>query len=125
MTETQRNFLILGALAMLGVIAATSGAFDLATFGVMTILNILFAIAILAFVVQLRTRRAGSIANIPQPWRLLLDVCGVGLVLVFVTGLLYPAWSGWGAFYAVMFFALTAAFIAGIWFCWNQRPYRF
>lgn len=119
MTETQRNFAILLAIAVVGYVAYQTFSITAAT--IFFVISILFMIAISFALWRLYKSREGTIALMATKWRLLLQLSAVLGYVTLVTGLLFPGWASWGALFALMWFTLLGACIAGIHTAWQQR----
>ncbi len=114
MSDTQRNFLILGAIALAGVLF--SGAFGTGAGIAFTVLNIAFAILIIWFVISLYQRNSGTIAQMPATPRLVLQSCGIAIVALLATMFL-----GIPLVPPAMFWLLVFGCGFGIWWAWQQR----
>lgn len=123
MSESQRNFLILGIIAVLGVMF--SGAFGTTTGIASTIVSILFVVVTIAFLVMLYQRNSGTIGLMKARYRLQLQGSAVLLLVVIITGLGVPpflqGWSSAGGLAPVVFFAALGASIYGIYDAWRNR----
>lgn len=127
MTESQRNLLILVAIAAIGV--AFSGAFNLGAGALATVLNVAFTVMIVAAIAIVYRRHSGTIARMPATPRLVLQASALGLGAVVVTGTfqvagLLPWPFGWANAYPVPFYGAIFAFAFGIWWAWQQRVDR-
>jgi hypothetical protein len=124
MSDSQRNLFILVALAVVGVLF--SGVFGVAAGGLSALLNIAFTIAIIWFLVISYRRHSGTIAAMPAVPRLVLQVAGATLVIVFATGssTLLPAPFGWSATNPGIFWGLILLCAFGLWWSWQQRTSR-
>lgn len=124
MTETQRNMLILAAVAVAGAIF--SGAFTGAAVSASTFLNIAFAVVIVWLGILQYRQRSGTIAQMPVMPRLVLQICALALLLIIVTGSLpllpYP--FGWSNVHTVLFYASILLCAFGIWWAWQKRTSR-
>jgi hypothetical protein len=121
MTDSQRNVLILVAIAI--IVAATSGhGGALALGGASALLGVLFRMAIIAFVIVTYQQRSGTIALMQSTPRLILQVCVAGIVLLLTLPLIamlvaIPSVAANPAVYWPALF--LCAF--GIWWSWQQR----
>lgn len=126
MTDSQRNLLILVALAVAGVIF--SGAFDLGAGIAHLLLNIAFTVTLVWFLVILYQRNSGTIAAMPVAPRLVLQVAGIFLLGMLLTGLLrasFLPWPfGWANVYPGIFWPAMLLCVFGIWWSWQQRTSR-
>lgn len=123
MGETQRNFLIIAAIALLGVVF--SGAFGATAGLVSMLLNLAFALMLGATLWVLHRNKASTISAMQPAHRLLLQGSGIVLYLVFLTGTVFPGWSSWGGMFAGMFFLLIGVCIYAMYWAWQQRPFGF
>ena len=127
MTDSQRNLLILVALAVVGVLF--SGAFGVGAGLASMLLNLAFTVLLVWLAVSLYQRHSGTIATMPVTARLVLQVATVLLVLAFATGTLnipflpYPPF-GWANVHPLPFWALILGCGFGIWWAWQQRTSR-
>lgn len=121
MTESQRNLLILLAVAVVGVVF--SGAFNLGTGVVSLLLNVAFMVVIVWAIVAFYQRNSGTIALMPTGPRLLLQVAGIALLAIFVTGTLsfLPAPFGWSNRQPLLFWGGIFACGFAVWYSWQQR----
>ena len=117
MSETQRNFVILGAIAMLGLVF--SGQFGVGAGIAFTVLNIAFAILIIWFLIMLYRRNSGTIALMPATPRIVLQACGIAIV-----GLLATLMLGVPLVPPTVFWLLVFGCGFGIWWAWQQRTTR-
>jgi hypothetical protein len=126
MNESQRNLLILVALAVIGVVF--SGAFGIGSGVAITFLNIAFAVGIIWFLANLYLRKRGTIAHIPRMPRLVLQLSALVMLLLLVTGTLnvpFLPWPfGWSNSYPVPFWGLVFLSGFGIWWGWQHRSSR-
>lgn len=127
MTESQRNLLILVALAVVGVLF--SGAFSIGAGILGVALNLAFTILIIAFLVILYRRNAGTIAAMPVTPRLVMQISGIVMAIVLFTGMLAAPFLptsifGWSARQPVLFWGLVLASGFGMWWSWQQRSNR-
>ena len=127
MTESQRNLLILLAVAIAGVLF--SGAFGVGAGIANIFLNVAFTVMLVAFAVILYRRHSGTINSMPHVPRLVLQVATVALVVAFATGTLHAPFLpsppfGWSNQYALAFWALILSCGFGIWWAWQQRTSR-
>lgn len=126
MTDSQRNLLILVAVAVAGVLF--SGAFSVGAGVASMFLNVAFTIVIVWALVAFYQRNSGTIATMQATPRLVLQVAAGALVLMLATGLLHvpflPFPFGWGSIYPLVFW--PAVLLAGfaIWWSWQQRTSR-
>lgn len=124
MTEQQRNFAILFAVAVIGFLAFS--VFSLSSTIVLTIISLLFFIAISFALWRLYKSREGTIALMDAKWRLLLQVSAVVGYLTLATGLFPPfifplGWASYGPAWGFSWFVLLGACVAGIYYSWQQR----
>lgn len=126
MTDSQRNLLILLAVAVAGVLF--SGAFGVGAGIASIFLNVAFTVMLVWFAVILYRRHSGTIARMPHLPRLVLQVATVALIVAFATGTLsapfLPPPFGWSNDYAVAFWALVLGCGFAIWWSWQQRSTR-
>ena len=126
MSESQRNFLILLAVAVAGVMF--SGIFAVSAGFVGMALNIAFAVVMIAFIIVLYRRHSGTIAQLPNLPRLILQTSVITLVIVFATGTVrmpfLPPIFGWSSAAPVLFWGLVLGSGFGIWWSWQQRTSR-
>jgi hypothetical protein len=126
MSESQRNFVILAVIAVIGVLF--SGAFGEGAGIAFDLLNLVFAVLMVWFVVWMYQRNSGTIATLPSTPRLVLHVAGVGLLVLVATGFTrsrFLPWPfGWSASYPVAFWGLLLACCFAIWWSWQQRTSR-
>ncbi|MBC7462304.1 MAG: hypothetical protein H7287_13160 [Thermoleophilia bacterium] len=126
MTDTQRNFLILGALAVIGVLF--SGAFNLGTGAANVFLNIAFTVVLIWALINLYVRKSGTIAQIATVPRVVLQASCLALLLLLVTGFLsvpfLPRPFGWSRDYGLLFWGAMFVSGFGIWWGWQQRTSR-
>ena len=128
MTESQRNLLILVAIAFIG--AAAGGVFDLGAGVLSSLLNLAITVLIVAAIVLLYRRNAGTINQMPTTPRLVLQIAAVAAGAILLTGtfrfmdlLPYPPF-GWASFYPVAFYGSLFACGFAIWWAWQQRLSR-
>lgn len=123
MNETQRNFLILGAIAVLGVIY--SQVFATAAFSLSLLINVLFTIAIVALLINGYRTNQSTIAGMPTVPRLVLQISGIAMLVILVTGLPLPVPGfGWGGRNVIVYFGLIGLCGFGIFWGWSNR-YRY
>jgi hypothetical protein len=126
MTDSQRNLLILLAVAVVGVLF--SGAFNVGAGIAGLLLNLAFTVVILWFLITLYQRHSGTIAQMPTTPRLVLQVAGVVLFGSLVTGMLHapflPFPFGWSSDYPMIFWPLVLGCAFAIWWAWQQRTSR-
>lgn len=126
MSDTQRNLLILLAVAVAGVIF--SGAFNLGAGVAGLLLNIAFTVLLVWFLVVMYQRHSGTIATMPLMPRLILQAAGIILVASFATGMLnapfLPAPFGWSNTHPGIFWPTILACGFAIWWAWQQRTSR-
>lgn len=128
MTESQRNLLILVAIALVG--AAAGGVFDLGAGVLASLLNLAITVLIVFAIVMLYRRHSGTIAQMSITPRLVLQVAALGAGAIIVTGtfrlgelLPYPPF-GWANVYPVAFYGSLFACGFAIWWAWQQRVSR-
>lgn len=125
MSDSQRNLIILVAIAIAGVLF--SGAFNLGAGGAMAFLNLAFTIVLVWFLVTIYQRNSGTIATMPVAPRLILQAACLALLLIFVTGMLrlpfveLPPPFGWSNSQPVLFWGSVFACGFAIWYSWQQR----
>lgn len=129
MTDSQRNMLILVAIAVIGVVF--SGAFGLGAGIANLLLRIAFAIVLMWFLIVLYQRNSGTIAAMPVTPRLVLQVAGIVLLAAFVTGTLslpfLPppfGWAHYGGIFTLVFWGTVFGCAFAIWWAWQQRTSR-
>lgn len=126
MTDSQRNLLILLALAVAGVLF--SGAFGIGAGIASILLNVAFTTLIVWFMVILYRRHSGTIAAMPHLPRIVMQAAGLALVLAFATGMLHapflPFPFGWSNVYPVAFWGLVLGCGFAMWWSWQQRTSR-
>jgi hypothetical protein len=126
MSDTQRNMLILLAIAVAGVVF--SGAFGIGAGYANMLLNIAFTVVIVWFLVVLYQRNSGTIAQMPVTPRLVLQAAGIALVAMLATGLLHapflPAPFGWGLVFPMVFWPAVLMCGFSLWWAWQQRVTR-
>jgi hypothetical protein len=122
-SDSQRNFLILIAIAALGVMF--SGVFALTAGTISIIVSFLFIAATIAFLIIQYQRNSGTISLMKPRYRLQLQASGIVLLIVIVTGLGVPpflrGWSGISGLHTIAFFGLLAASIYGLYHAWRNR----
>jgi hypothetical protein len=125
-TESQRNLLILVAVAVAGVVF--SGAFNVGAGLASMLLNIAFTIAIVWVLVMQYQKHSGTISRMPVMPRLVLQVAGVALIVIVATGMLHapflPYPFGWSSAYPMVFWPALLLCGFGIWWGWQQRSTR-
>lgn len=117
MTESQRNILIVAAVAVLGV--AFSQAFGIGAWLAQNLLNLAFCFIATFMAWQWYRPRERAIRDIDLRWRLLLMASGVMLLLVMWTGAIFPGWAGnsmmmlvvWLALQGALFYAVHTIFV--------------
>lgn len=121
MNDTQRNLLIIALVAVAGLVAWPV----LVGLGILDYLTrIIFAILLGATLWVMHRNNATRISAMKPQWRYLLQVSGVALYFVVVTGtLLPPTWANQGGIATALFFAMVAACIVGIYTAWQNRAY--
>ena len=127
MTESQRNLLILVAIAVLGVVF--SGAFSIGSGTAMAFLNVAFAVAIIWFLINLYIQRSGTIAQIATVPRVVLQLSSLVMLCLLATGMLNVGFLpnppfGWSNQYPVPFWSLVFLSGFGIWWGWQHRTSR-
>lgn len=127
MTESQRNLAILGVVAVAGAIL--SGQFNVAAGSVFALLNVAFAVLIVWWLVGSYQRNSGTIAQMPVGPRLVLQLSGAALILIYVTGTLgfsflpHPPF-GWQVDHVGLFYGALLLCGFGLWWSWQQRTSR-
>jgi hypothetical protein len=118
-SETQRNFLILGVIAV--VVAAVASA-QQGAMVVQRILVFLF-VAFIAWAFWLaRRRNRTSIDNMKLRDSLILHLSATALVLLLFFGqVVYPQWSNGGGTMTLEFWVAVAVTAFGTWWGWNRR----
>jgi len=123
-TESQRNFVILIAVVLVGSLFFSEG-FGLGTAIAGMVLNVLFTIAMVTFLIILYRRHQGTIATMPSMPRTVLQASGLLLIFLMLGGLL--------AFFLpelavlrepMIFWPGLMLSIFGIWWAWQQRTMR-
>ncbi|MCW2956190.1 MAG: hypothetical protein JWO69_1059 [Thermoleophilia bacterium] len=128
MSDSQRNLIILVAIAIAGVMF--SGAFGIGAGGALAFLNLAFTVVIVWFLVTLYQRNSGTIATMPTGPRLMMRVACLALLLILVTGMLrlplveLPSPFGWSNQQPVLFWGSVFACGFAIWYSWQQRTSR-
>lgn len=126
MTDSQRNLLILVAVAVAGVVF--SGAFNLGAGVASIFMNLAFTILLVWFLVILYRRHSGTIAHMAATPRLVMQVSGALLIGAVATGMLHapflPFPFGWSSAYPVIFWPLVLVCLFGMWWAWQQRTAR-
>lgn len=126
MSESQRNFLILAAIAVVGV--TFSGAFGAGAGIAFLLLNLAFAVLMIWFLINLYQRHSGTIAQMPTTPRLVLQSAGIALLALTVTGLIrlpFLPWPfGWSSVYPIPFWGALLGCCFAIWWAWQQRTSR-
>lgn len=128
MSESQRNLLILVAIAIVGVMF--SGAYGVGSGIAKLLINIAFTVMLVWLLVSSYQRHSGTIAQMAIGPRLLLQVSGIVLIVTYVTGTLaFPGVLpsppfGWAGMFPVMFWSLVLLCAFGIWYAWQQRVSR-
>lgn len=126
MSESQRNVLILLAVAVAGVLF--SGAFSIGAGIAGLVINIAFTIAIVWFLVTIYQRNSGTIAQMPATPRMVMQLCGLVLMGSLVTGMLHapflPFPFGWSSLYPAIFYPVVLGCAFGMWWAWQQRTSR-
>lgn len=130
MTEGQRNILIVAAIAVVGSLFF-SDAFGVGAGTANFLINIAFRILIIWFLVVLYQRHSGTIATMPSTPRLVLQACGIFLLLLLSLGLIALVFALAGSASPleilsepVIFWPALLASIFGIWWAWQQRTSR-
>jgi hypothetical protein len=130
MTESQRNFLILIAIALVGVVF--SGAFGLSSAILLMLMSAAFVILTAWFIIILYQRHSGTIARMPAGPRIVLQASMIFGLIILVTGALrlpflpFPmfGWSAAGGIYTAAFWGGIALCGFGAWWAWQQRTDR-
>ena len=126
MTDSQRNLLILVAVAVAGVVF--SGAFNLGAGVASLFLNLAFTVVLVWFLVILYRKHSGTIAHMPVTPRLVMQTCGIVLVGSIATGMVnapfLPPPFGWASVYPAIFWPVILLSLFGIWWSWQQRTVR-
>lgn len=127
MTESQRNLLILVAIAVIGVMF--SGTFNSGASILSDLLNIAFTVMIVAVVVMVYRRHSGTISQLPTVPRLVLQGSVFALAAIVITGTLQfnghlPEPFGWASQSPVAFYGSIFALAFAIWWAWQQRVSR-
>ena len=124
MTESQRNFVILIGVVLVGSLFFSEG-FGLGTALAGMVLNILFTLAIVAFLIILYRRHQGTIATMPSTPRAVLQASGVLLLVLLLGGLLAFFLPGLEAIRNPMvYWPGLFLCIFGIWWAWQQRTMK-
>lgn len=124
MTESQRNFVILIAVVVVGSLFF-SESFGLGTAIAGMLLNIAFTLAIVALLVVLYRRHQGTISTMPSTPRTVLQASGAILIFLLLAGLLAFFMPELAAVRDPMIYwpALLLC-VFGIWWAWQQRTMR-
>jgi hypothetical protein len=130
MSESQRNFIIIIAIAVIGSLFF-SESLNAGTGAVSFVIGILFRIMLIWFAVTLYMRHSGTIATMPKTPRLVLQLSGVVLLFLMASGLIALVFAIAGFDAAVPILANPAIFwpvlllsLFGIWWAWQQRTSR-
>ena len=124
MNESQRNILIVVAIAIALSTPMLVSGFALTSGMLFMIFSILFTIAIAWFLWGVYRAREGTINALPTHWRLLLQASAAVAFVTSLTGIGYPGWAGRNAGNAALFFVLMAGSVLGIYYAWQQRTSR-
>lgn len=124
MNETQRNFAILAAIAIVVVALGQGEAFGRGANTVLMVLHIAFLAVICYALFRLYRRHQDTINSLSSGVRLQLQAGAIGGLFVLLTGLLFPGWAGWSGLHALLFFGLVGGCIYAVYNAWQQRPYR-
>jgi hypothetical protein len=111
MTESQRNILIVAALAVLGVVF--SAQFSVSAWLLQNLMNLAFCFIVTFMAWQWYRPRERAIHTMDLFWRLLLLAAGAALILVIWTGAIYPGWAQGGTM-LVVWLAVQGALIYGV-----------
>lgn len=130
MSESQRNLLILVAIAIAG--ALFSGVFNVGAGLLGLALNIAFTIAIAWFLIILYRRHSGTIAAMPQTPRIVMQASGVAVLFLIVGGSsLFVALApglplpfGLQTRMPVLYWSGLLLCLFGMWWSWQQRTSR-
>lgn len=124
MTDSQRNLLILLAVAVVGVLF--SGAFGVAAFSASAFLQVAFTVVMVWFLISLYRRHSGTIASMPAMPRLVMQLAGIAVVVMLATGTIpfLPLPFGWAQIYPQVFWPGLLICGFGIWWSWQQRTSR-
>lgn len=117
MSETQRNFLILGIIVLL---AATTSSAELGVGMLNTLVGALFVVFTAWAFLAARRRNADSIARMSLVDSIVLHASGVLFVLVLATGTVYPAWARGGT-NGVLFLIALGITGFGTYYGWQRR----
>lgn len=132
MTTTQRNFLILGLIAVAGLLF--TGAFNVGAGELEATLNLLFSLAMIGFFIVIFYRNSGTIGQMAtQPRLVMYGACGL-LFFLLTVGMLPPSiplahvplpypvgFSRFGGSWTLFFWGGIFASAFGIWWSWQQR----
>lgn len=123
MTEGQRNITIIIAICVVGTLFFGDTLGLGAGIGHLVV-NVLFTIAIVSFLIVLYNRHQGTIATMPSTPRTVLQASGVVLIFLLLAGLLAIFMPGLAAIRNPMIYwpALLLS-IFGIWWAWQQRTH--
>ena len=124
MSETQRNFAIIAAVALVIVGLGQAGNFNALGNNVLLLLHIAFLAVISFALLRLYRRHSDTISSLPASTRLQLQVGAFGGYAVLITGLLIPGWAGWSGALAILFFLLVGLSGYAVYHAWQQRPFR-
>lgn len=124
MSESQRNFVILISIAVIGSLFF-SEQFGLGTGVAGLVLHLLFTVMIVTFLIVLYRRHQGTIAHMPSTPRAVLQASGVVLIFLLLSGII-------ASFVALpidirnpmLYWPALMLCIFGIWWAWQQRTMR-
>ncbi|MCW2927690.1 MAG: hypothetical protein JWM86_1658 [Thermoleophilia bacterium] len=124
MTETQRNFVILIGIALIGSLFF-SDQFGLGTAAAGLVLNLLFTVVTVAFLIILYRRHQSTILRMPLAPRLVLQASGVTIIVLLTAGIIafFVPQLGFLRLPQV-FWPLLLLCGFGIWWAWQQRTVR-
>lgn len=124
MTESQRNFVILISIAVIGSLFFGE-QFGLGTGIAGLLLNVAFTAAIVAFLIVLYRRHQGTIAHMPATPRAVLQASGFLLIFLLLSGII--------AMFVVLpvdvrnpmvYWPGLMLCVFGIWWAWQQRTMK-
>lgn len=127
MTDSQRNLLILLAVAVAG--AVFSGAFGGGALIASILLNVAFTVLLLAAGVLWYQRNSGTIDRLPSTQRWVMRGAALVLLVTLTTGMLtigtlLPWPFGWSNTAPLLFWGLVLACAGAIWWAWQHRTSR-
>jgi hypothetical protein len=121
-SDTQRNFLVIIAIAVIGGLFF-SDAINSAAFSLNMLLSLIFMVLIGVAMWQWHKRNALRISAMEPTDRLILQVSGILLYANVLGGTFFPRYAYWGGIYTYGFFAVLALSILGIYVGYKKLPY--